>query len=189
MDVRTLIFILLMLHSTFGQDRRLSIDISTDNSFNISVSGKQWFRSGPAVKVRNNGAWLNSTDGSLILNRTHNSSGEDILGAFHYTGYEYRDKSGEFLFNTFIKTYEKIQVAVFGQKFVSGAEKTATDSADDLISVYPTFLVEESPDVQRGYMTFEGSSECIEFVYTECIVVKCMTINNRIVSTAGHRPC
>ena len=152
-----LVAISVVLHSTFGQDGRLSVDISTDNSFNITVSGQQWFRSGP-IKVRNKEAWLSPADGSLILNGTYGFLGEDALGGYLYTYYEYRDKTAEFQFRTFIKVYEKIDVIVFGHKFISGAEKTATDSADSVISSFPSFLVEDS-SLERGYLTFEGNSE------------------------------
>ena len=157
MDVRKLVAISLILHSTFGQADRLGIDISTDNSFNITMSGEQWFHSGP-IKVRNKGAWLSSTDGSLILNGTYGTSGEDVIGTYQFMYFEYYDKSGEFRFETFIKVYDKIDAITMGHKFLSGAENTTTDSADDVISSFPSILVEDS-SLERGYVTFEGNSK------------------------------
>ena len=157
MDVRTLVVISVVLHSAFGQEDKLSISISTDNSFNITVSGQQWFRSSP-IKVRNKGAWLSSTDGSLIFNGTYATSGEDAIGTYQFMSFQYHDKSGEFRFETFIKTYDKINAITLGHKFNSGAENTTTDSADDVISSFPSFLVEDT-SLERGYVTFEGNSK------------------------------
>ena len=69
-------------------------------------------------------------------------------------------KPGEFQFETFIKVYNKIDVLTFGHKFISGAEKAATDSADEVVSSFPSILVEDS-SLERGYVTFEGNSKYI----------------------------
>ena len=155
--IGSLIAISLMLNSAYGQESKLRINISTDNSFNVSVSEKEWFRSGP-VSVRNKGAWLNSTDGSLILNGTYGASGEDALGTYQYIYYDYHDNSGGFRFTTFIKVYEEIDVITFGHTFVSGAEEAATDTANGVISSFPSILVEDN-SMERGYVTFGGSSK------------------------------
>lgn len=155
MNVPTLVLITCM-HLAFGD--RIGIDISTDNSFNITMSGKQWFRSGP-TKVRNKGEWLSSTDGSLILrNETYVTTGEDIIGTYQLYSYGYHDKLEEFHFETFIKVYDKIDAIILGHKFISAAENTATDLADGVISSFPSILVEDS-SVERGYVTFEGNSK------------------------------
>ena len=157
MNVQTLVAISLILQSAFGQGDKLSISISTDNSFNITMSGEQWFRSGP-IKVRNKGAWLSSTDGSMVLNGSYATSGEDVIGTYQFMFFHYYDKSGEFRFETFIKTYDKIDAVTMGHKFNSGAEKTSTDLADAVISSFPSFLVEDS-SLELGYLTFEGNSK------------------------------
>ena len=72
--------------------------------------------------------------------------------------FEYYDKSGEFRFETFIKVYDKIDAITMGHKFLSGDENTTTDSADDVISSFPSILVEDS-SLERGYVTFEGNSK------------------------------
>ena len=137
---------------------RLNISIASDNNFTISVSGEQWFRSGP-VKVRNGGAWLSSTDGTLILNYTHTSSAEDWLGKYYYHSFHYLDRSGEFRFITFIKEYYSgIDAITFGQIYESAAQKTALDSADSVISSFPTIPLEKS-SLERGFLIFQGSSE------------------------------
>ena len=118
-----------------------------------------WFRSGP-IKVRNKGAWLSPTDGSLILNGTYFNLGEDVLGTYQLWHYQYHDKPGEFQFETFIKVYDKINVITFGHKFISGAEEAATDSADEVVSSFPSILV-EGRSMDRGYVTFQGNSKCI----------------------------
>jgi len=137
---------------------RLNISIASDNNFTIRVSGEEWFRSGP-VKVRNGGAWLSSTDGSLILNYTHTSSAEDWLGKYYYHSFHYLDRSKEFRFITFIKEYYSgIDAITFGQIFESAAQKTALDSADAVISSFPTIPLENS-SLERGFLIFQGRSE------------------------------
>ena len=164
-SVLVLVAISTMLHSASGQNDRLKMSISTDNSFNITVSGEQWFRSGP-IKVRSKGAWLSSTDGSLVLNGTYANSGEDVIGTYLFWYCHYHDKPGGFQFETFIKAYDKLDVITFRHKFISGAEKAATDSADDVVSSFPSILVEDS-SLKRGYVTFEGNSKhiCIATTY------------------------
>ena len=164
MDALQLLVVLLVVSTTRGQVSRLSIEISTDNSFTISVGGQEWFRSGP-VEVRNKGKWLSFDNGSLVLNGTYATSGVDVLGPYNYMYFVYYDKPGRFQplfrFTTFIKVYNKIDAIVFGHRFDSGAEEAATDSADNVISSFPSILVVDSP-LERGYVTFEGNSKLIE---------------------------
>ena len=137
---------------------RLNITISSDNNFTIRVSGEEWFRSGP-VKVRNGGSWLSSSDGTLALNYSHTSSAEDWLGKYYYHSFHYLDRSKQFRFTTFIKEYYSgVDAITFGQIFESGAQKTALDSADAVVSSFPTIPLENS-SVERGFLIFQGSSE------------------------------
>lgn len=163
MGALPLLVVLLALNLAWGQESRLSINISTDNNFTVAINGQEWFRSGP-IEVRNKGKWLSSVDGSLILDGTYGSSGVDVLGTYSYMYFEYHDKperfQSTFRFTTYVKVYDKIDAIVFGQKFVSGAEKAATDSADGVISSFPSIFVEDSP-VERGYVTFEGNSKLV----------------------------
>ena len=157
------LLVVFLITTTRGQVSKLSINISTDNSFAISVSGQEWFRSGP-VEVRNKGKWLSFNNGSLVLNGSYASSGVDLLGPYNYLYFEYYNKPGRFQslfkFTTFVKVYYKIDAIIFGHRFDSGAEGAATDSADDVISSFPSILVTDSP-LERGYVTFEGNSKLI----------------------------
>ena len=162
MDIQLRLFVVFFVITTaWGQTNKLDITISTDNSFTISVSGQEWFRSGP-IEVRNEGRWLSSANGSLVLNGTYNSSGVDKLGAYSCIYFEYHSKSGWlqsfFRFTTFVRIYDNIDAIVFGHTFDSGAEDAATDSADNVISSFPSILVEDSP-LERGYLTYERDSE------------------------------
>ena len=139
---------------------RLSINISTDNSFTISLSGQQWFRSGP-IAVRNKGRWLCPDNGSLILMENYTSSGVDILGTYRDMYFEYQGKPDSlFRFTTFVRVYDNTGAVIFGHRFDSGAEETATDSADDVISSFPSILLEDNP-IQRGYLAFKRDSKSI----------------------------
>ena len=63
-----------------------------------------------------------------------------------------------FRFTTFVRIYDNIDAIVFGHTFDSGAENATTDSADNVISSFPSILVEDSP-LERGYLTYERDSE------------------------------
>ena len=50
MDVQLRLFVVFFVITTaWGQTSKLDITISADNSFTISVSGQEWFRSGPVT--------------------------------------------------------------------------------------------------------------------------------------------
>ena len=183
MRILFLVAISMMLHSVFGQNDRLRISVSTDNSFNITVSGNQWFRSGP-IKVRNEGAWLSPTDGSLVSNATYVNTGEDVIGTYQFWRYPYHDKStGKFQFETFLKLYDKVDVFTFGHKFISGAENAATDSADEVVSSFPSILVEDAQNssLERGYVTFEGNSKCVHDLHFTTIAMSLHTLPSQIL--------
>ena len=133
------------------------------NSYSQVCYIPKWFRNGP-IQVRHRETWLSSADGSLQLNGSYGSSGVDALGEYSYSYFEYHDKARLFRplfkFTTFIKVYYSIDAIVFGHTFDSGAEDVATDSADGVISSFPSILVEDSP-LERGYVTFEGNSKLI----------------------------
>ena len=155
--MQRLIITLLAIQVVLGQEKKLNINVTTDNQLTISVNSQVWFHS-ELVKVRNNGKWLSTTDGSLILGDTFIDPSEDRLGAFDYYSFKYHDNSKEFSFTTSIKYYKSTEAIVFGQRFDSGAEGTAVDSADEVISSFPSILLEDS-SLERGHLIFEGSSK------------------------------
>ena len=137
-----------------GQASRLSINISADNNFTVSVKGQEWFHSGP-IEVRNKGRWLSPNNGSLIFKRDYSSFGVDILGTYNDLYFEYQgEPDPQFRFTTLVRVYEDIDAIIFGHRFDSGAEGAATVSPDSVVSSFPSFLVEDSP-IERGYVTFE----------------------------------
>ena len=156
--MQLLVITLLAIQVVLGQEKKLSINVTSDNQLTISVKGSEvWFHS-DLVKVRNNGKWLSSADGSLILGDTFINPSEDRLGAYDYYSFKYHDSSKEFSFTTFVKDYKNVEAIVFGQRFNSGADKTAVDSADEVISSFPSILLEDS-SLERGHVIFEGSSK------------------------------
>jgi len=153
----------LLLSSLFfagvalAQNGQLQLRISTDGTFNVSIGGNGWFRSGP-VKVRWQGKFLSTADGSLILNGSYGSSSTDRFGHYKYFGFDYQDKSGEFHFTTFVKAYDTVNALVFGHRFVSGTEMAALPSEDYVISSFPSIRLDEL-SLQRGYVTYDGNSK------------------------------
>ena len=170
MDVKKLVLaVLFFVDVVLAQNGQLKLSISTDGTFNVSIGGNGWFRSGP-VKVRNQGAWLSTTDGSLILNGSYGSSSTDYFGHYDYLYFEYHDKSGEFQFTTFVKAYDTVNALVFGHRFVSGAEMAALPSEDYVISSFPSIRLDEL-SLQRGYVTYDGNSKYTSIVHIEnCII-------------------
>ena len=163
--MQLLILTLLAVHAVLGQEQKLSVNFTSDNKFSIAVNGEEWFHTGPS-KVRNNGKWLSTADASLVLVDKIVHSSEDRLGAFDYYGFHYRDSSNdEFRFSTFVRDYKSGEAIVFGQRFDSGAEKTALDSGDDVISSFPSITLEDS-SMERGYAIFEGSSKSVVYACT-----------------------
>ena len=157
-----IITLLAVTHIVLGQEKKLAVNITSADTFTITVNSAEWFHSGP-VKVHNNGKWLSTTDGSLVLGDKSTHSSEDRLGPYDYYSFNYHDSSKEFSFTTFVKDYKSGEAIVFGQRFDSGAEKAALDSGDDVISSFPSITLEDS-SLERGYLIFEGSSKsgCIQ---------------------------
>jgi len=155
--IKLLLASLFLADVVLAQNGQLKLSISTDGTFNISIGGNGWFRSGP-VKVHNQGEWLSTTDGSLILNGSYGSSSTDYFGHYEYFYFNYHDKSGEFHFTTFVKAYDTVNALAFGHRFVSGAEMAALPSEDYVISSFPSIRLDEM-SLQRGYVTYDGNSK------------------------------
>ena len=97
------VHVFFVITTAWGQTSKLDITISTDNNFTISVSGQEWFCSGPIEGpayilkfVTKPGRWLGSANGTLVLNGTYDSSGVDKLGAYSCIYFEYHSKPGWF---------------------------------------------------------------------------------------------
>lgn len=178
---KVLLAVLLCVDVVLAQNGQLKLSISTDGPYNISVGESEWFRSGP-VKVRSQSAWLSTTDGSLILNGTYEYSASDYFGPYDCIHFEYHDKSGDFHFTTFIKTYTTVNALVFGHRFVSGAERTQLPSPDDVISSFPSIQVEDM-SLQRGYLTYSGNSKF------PAASVAPPTVNAACALLCVHCPC
>ena len=55
MDIELRLFVFFVITTAWGQTEKLDIIVSTDNSFKISVSRQEWFRSGPIEGVTKEG--------------------------------------------------------------------------------------------------------------------------------------
>ena len=107
-----IVTLLVVTYTVLGQEKKLGVNITSD-TFTITVfNSEEWFHSGP-VKVHNDGKWLSTTDGSLILGNKSTNSSEDHLGPYEYYSFNYHNSSKEFSFTMFIKLAIYVYVAIY----------------------------------------------------------------------------
>ena len=100
----------------FGDEDGLEVNVITNGSYQIIMSGKVWLNSGP-VAVRNNGNWQSSEPElrTLVLRNTTWSNGEDTWGSFMNFEFWWSSPSGAFNFLTDINAYLDLPVITFSQ--------------------------------------------------------------------------
>ena len=131
----------------------ISID-STSGSYQILLSGKAWFNSGP-IAVRYKGECLSNENSSLSLLNYTSFTGEDAWGQFTSTQIWWQSADKDFHYVTYINQYADLPILGFVQEFWSGTTDAATRSTDAIISSFPTLLVEDL-GLERAFMTYSG---------------------------------
>ena len=140
-----------------GRSSIIDLNVNTDDgSYTITVSGSKWFRSGP-TSVHANGAWMTTEDGSLKLMNHSNYTGMDFWGPFNAIELEWQGKSDITLLTSF-RTYENFPIISFVQHYPNGAEKTQAPSADEIMSRFPSVVIEGEKG-QFGVTTYFGGSK------------------------------
>lgn len=134
-----------------GQSNLLVTVDENKGDFQVSLSSKVWFNSGP-VWVRNNQQQLSTDDGSLVLTGHITQMGSDAMGHFTYDLFKWKTKDDTFHFNTYINIYKDVPVVVFGQHFTDGVIKASLELDNSTISAFPTILLEDQEEL--GYLTF-----------------------------------
>ena len=131
----------------------ISID-TTSGSYQILLSGKAWFNSGP-IAVRYKGKCLSNENSSLSLLNYTSYTGEDAWGQFTSTQIWWQSVDKDFHYVTYINQYADLPILGFVQEFWSGTTDAATGSKDAIISSFPTLLVEDL-GLERAFMTYSG---------------------------------
>ena len=150
--VKVIVFLLLSTSLSYGQDN-LSVKVTEkDGSFQIYMSDTLWFSSG-GVLVHSNGKWYNSSDASLVLSNVSQNTMQTSWGTMNMTTFKWTNSDG-FNFTTYVKVYQNMSAAVFGQHWDVGGTNTATTDLGS-ISLWPTFKPENL--LNTGYMTYSGN--------------------------------
>jgi len=134
-----------------------NLDISintTDGSYQILLSNKLWFNSGP-VAIRYKGECLASENSSLSLLNHSVFSGEDAWGQFTSTELWWQSADKTFNYVTYINQYNDLPILGFVQRFDDGTSDASPGSTDGIISSFPTLLVEDL-GLERAFMTYSG---------------------------------
>jgi len=125
-------------------------------AFELEVDGVGWLNSAD-TRFFANGKWHSASDGSLVLEKSTTSDGEDMHGKFSELAFEWSASSTPVL--TSIRVYnDEDTFVVFEQSYPEGANGTSTGDREDVNSQFPSFKIEDSPDASnpRGYLSFAG---------------------------------
>ncbi|KAK3087626.1 hypothetical protein FSP39_008570, partial [Pinctada imbricata] len=144
---------ILVDHIT-GQSNDLVVSITTDGTYSIKVKDTTWLHSAPTSFVTG-GDLHSSPGGDLKLLQTTGTSGQDLLGAWEDTNFQYQ--AGESRITASIRLYPKRQdnFLIFSQKYVDDAKETNVSSYDDIIGCFPSFKLTNAA-AELGYMAFAG---------------------------------
>lgn len=107
------------------------------------------------------GQWWSQDEDSLQLIGHSTTTGSDKLGTFTVNVYDWKATGGasSLQVQTYVNVYNEIPAVEFGIEFVNEATNTnISDYLNRTLSSFPSFVIEEGP-VERGYLTWSGSSE------------------------------
>eukprot|EP01065_Artemidia_motanka_P040809 TRINITY_DN5189_c0_g1_i1.p1 TRINITY_DN5189_c0_g1~~TRINITY_DN5189_c0_g1_i1.p1 ORF type:complete len:763 (+),score=245.59 TRINITY_DN5189_c0_g1_i1:62-2350(+) len=129
----------------------LSVRVSADASFEVSVGGAKWLASG-APRVRADGAWRAAGAG-MRLTATKVSSGSDKLGAHNTTTATYTVAGSGAVVEFSVADYTAggVPAALLRTTFVTGLNGTVSDQ-DSVSSAFPSFAVDGPAD--RAFLTW-----------------------------------
>ena len=132
----------------------VKVDEST-GGYQIYLSGNLWFTNAD-LWFRSNGKWYSTQDKSLTLTGNSTSSGKLDWGPMDIYTFNW-ETSDKIHFTTYTVIFQEVPAAIFGQQWDDGADNANTDMDNDTISLWPTFKMEDMPQVDRGYMTYSNN--------------------------------
>ena len=137
----------------------LSFSITPNGTYTVSVDGQVWFASQDTYVT--SGSEVHSLRaGTLILEKTTESSGRDGLGRFTETAMTLRAGTSHVQFA--VKVYEDESTLEFVQRFPDGLNGTASGASTDatvrngVSSSFPSWRPATITGTDRGWMAYDG---------------------------------
>eukprot|EP01114_Cavostelium_apophysatum_P013570 TRINITY_DN3316_c0_g1_i2.p1 TRINITY_DN3316_c0_g1~~TRINITY_DN3316_c0_g1_i2.p1 ORF type:complete len:780 (-),score=163.41 TRINITY_DN3316_c0_g1_i2:73-2412(-) len=158
----------LSLTSNSGE---LKVQIGDAGDITISVDGEVWFTGGPAAIHTTDGWYLseiNQTQKNLDLSENDDHSRQNynllvLLGLTQVSGndplwgpyvlVEMGWMAGQVPFNTSVKFFKEIEMAIFEQHFMDGVESTGMYDLFGVVSSFPTLVPEVNANLR--FFTFQ----------------------------------
>ncbi|XP_046547875.1 uncharacterized protein LOC124257775 [Haliotis rubra] len=141
-----------------------AVNVNSDGTYSVVVQGDVWLKSAPTF-FRADGQVFSSADGSLKLVKNTQSSGVDIIGQWEANSFLYKAGSSQieasfvqYTPDPSIFTYNNpaLPFMLFKQRYINGANNTASKISNFTISGFPGFLIQEST-IPLGYLSYGGS--------------------------------
>ncbi|XP_046547851.1 uncharacterized protein LOC124257766 [Haliotis rubra] len=166
MCTKTCMYLFLSLLLCFGASegkQDFAVNVNNDGTYNVVVQGDVWLKSAPTF-FRADGQVFSSADGSLKLVKNTQSSGVDVIGQWEASSFLYQAGSSQieasfvqYTPDPSIFTYNNpaLPFMLFKQRYINGANNTASNSTAFTISGFPGFLIQEST-IPLGYLSYGG---------------------------------
>ncbi|XP_046547847.1 uncharacterized protein LOC124257764 isoform X1 [Haliotis rubra] len=163
MRLKSYIYIFLSLSVVSGGKQDFAVNVNNDGTYNVVVQGDVWLKSAPTF-FRADGQVFSSADGSLKLVKNTQSSGVDVIGQWEANSFLYQAGSSQieasfvqYTPDPSIFTYNNpaLPFILFKQRYINGANNTASNSSDLTIAGFPGFLLQE-PTIPLGYLGYAG---------------------------------
>ncbi|XP_046547852.1 uncharacterized protein LOC124257767 isoform X1 [Haliotis rubra] len=141
-----------------------AVNVNNDGTYNVVVKGDVWLKSAPTF-FRADGQVFSSADLSLKLVKITQSSGVDVIGQWEANSFLYQAGSSQieasfvqYTPDPSIFTYNNpaVPFILFKQRYINGANNTASNKTDFTISGFPGFLIQDS-SIPLGYLSYGGS--------------------------------
>ncbi|XP_077991624.1 uncharacterized protein LOC144445853 [Glandiceps talaboti] len=135
----------------------ISITLTPDGQYSITINNKTWLNSGPTF-FNIEGSMFTSADKSLkLINITNPSSGSDVLGRFELQTliWQASAKSGTKTIRTSVRVYQDISAIVFAQYFPEELEGTSINWSNGVCTGFPSFKIEGKKG-EKGFLSFGG---------------------------------
>ena len=182
-----LIVTLALFHATSAKSvENLAVECFSDGTFKVYLSGNLWFRRG-TFAVRANSSWWATDEKTLeIVSQSTGIKGSDAIGEFTSCEYTWKAVSNaseiDLQVNTYINVYDDVPVVTFAIAYLTAARDTAIPGVyNRTISSFPSFYIEETTPMKRGYATWAGNSRspyCTRGRHISPVEVFASRINN-----------
>ncbi|XP_048245471.1 uncharacterized protein LOC125376925 [Haliotis rufescens] len=157
------LFLSLSLCVISEEKQDFVVNVNDDGTYNVVVQRDVWLKSAPTF-FRADGQVFSSADGSLKLVKNTQSSGVDVVGQWEANSFLYQAGSSQieasfvqYTPDPSIFTYNNpaIPFMLFKQRYINGANNTASNSSDYTISGFPGFQIQETA-FPLGYLGYAG---------------------------------